>query len=494
MTRRTRRYALLAVVAVIAAFAARPAAHLLQTARDDAATAEAPLSVGQWRDAGTIETYPVGEVRTLPNDETPAVALLRSAFAQARVQRVAVSFAGARHSMGGQTAARGGIVVDMTGYRGVRYDAARKTASVRAGTRWSEVIAELERHGRSVAVMQSNNIFTVGGSVSVNAHGWQPLSPPVAGTVASLRAVLPDGRVATLSREREPELFSLMLGGYGLFGAILDVELVTVPNARYRARREIVGVGDYAAAFAREVAANPSRAGLAYGRISVAPSNFLQESILTVFRPDDGPIPALAPSAPSRLSRLVFRGQIGSDYGKELRWNAERLFGQQMQRSVVSRNQVLDEDIAGYYNRDPAASDILQEYFVPRAALGAFVDAARPILRDGGVDLLNVTVRDVAEDRDAFLRYADRDVFGLVMFFHVPRTAEGDARLAAVGERLIDAALAHGGRYYLPYRLHARPDQFRRAYPQAERFFALKRGIDPYGVLSNELYRRYGTP
>lgn len=103
-------------------------------------------------------------------------------------------------------------------------------------------------------------------------------------------------------------------------------------------------------------------------------------------------------------------------------------------------------------------------------------------------------MRDVAEDKDAFLRYADRDMFCFVMFFHMARSATADERLRRLGERLIDIALAHGGRYYLPYRLHATQEQFHRAYPQGERFFALKRQYDPDGVLSNEFHRRYGIP
>ena len=57
---------------------------------------------------------------------------------------------------------------------------------------------------------------------------------------------------------------------------------------------------------------------------------------------------------------------------------------------------------------------------------------------------------------------------------------------------MIDAALDCGGRYYLPYRLHASDAQFRRAYPQAAEFFAKKRHYDPDGVWSNQFYRQYG--
>lgn len=47
--------------------------------------------------------------------------------------------------------------------------------------------------------------------------------------------------------------------------------------------------------------------------------------------------------------------------------------------------------------------------------------------------------------------------------------------MEALTRELIDAALEHEGRYYLPYRLHATPEQFHRAYPQAREFFDLKR-------------------
>ena len=44
---------------------------------------------------------------------------------------------------------------------------------------------------------------------------------------------------------------------------------------------------------------------------------------------------------------------------------------------------------------------------------------------------------------------------------------------------LIDAVLAVGGTYYLPYQPHATAEQFHRAYPRAKELFALKRKLDP---------------
>ena len=52
---------------------------------------------------------------------------------------------------------------------------------------------------------------------------------------------------------------------------------------------------------------------------------------------------------------------------------------------------------------------------------------------------------------------------------------------------LIDAALALGGSYYLPYQIHATEAHFGRAYPRAAQFFALKSRVDPDYRFRNKL-------
>jgi len=64
--------------------------------------------------------------------------------------------------------------------------------------------------------------------------------------------------------------------------------------------------------------------------------------------------------------------------------------------------------------------------------------------------------------------------------------------MRALTRELVDAALALGGTYYLPYRLHATQAQFERAYPMAQQFFALKRRYDPAGLFRNSFYEAYG--
>src|SRR6185369_16463807 len=105
--------------------------------------------------------------------------------------------------------------------------------------------------------------------------------------------------------------------------------------------------------------------------------------------------------------------------------------------------------------------------------------AARAIVPRFGGDLLNVTLRSVRTDTDTLLRYADRDLTSVVMFFSQAQSDGAETRMREMTVALVDASLAEGGRYYLPYRLHPTRAQFQRAYPQAERGFALKKQYDP---------------
>ena len=73
------------------------------------------------------------------------------------------------------------------------------------------------------------------------------------------------------------------------------------------------------------------------------------------------------------------------------------------------------------------------------------------------------------------------------------RTTEADTQMEAPTRELIDAALALEGTYYLPYRLHATPAQFLKAYPGAARFFERKRHHDPDGLFQNRFSERYGS-
>lgn len=454
------------------------------------------VQIGYAEDISRLEAVPVREIWPVPGTGREAEQQLSALLARARAEQLPVAIAGARHSMGGHSLTPDGIVIDMRPFRAMHLSPDGQILTVQAGALWSEVIAFLDPRGRSVSVMQSDSAFSVGGSLSVNVHGWQSRHPPIASSVRAFRLMLADGQILRCSRTEQPELFSLVLGGYGLFGIILDVELQTVANAWYQVERVAVPAAQFAELLRRRIV-EESPIELAYGRLAITGDAALDDGVLTLYRSLERPEPlpeAVEDRSLEPLKRLIFRGSAGSDYGKALRWDLERWLGESIGHAFQSRNQLLNSDPAFYLNHSPAWTDILQEYFIPPSQLPGFLANAKRILRDHQADLLNLTLRDVRQDSDTFLRYATEDQIAVVMFFNQARTQAAEARMRELTQALIDASLASGGRYYLPYRPHASLQQFLQAYPQARRFAELKRHYDPDERFQNQFYRRYLRP
>jgi len=78
-----------------------------------------------------------------------------------------------------------------------------------------------------------------------------------------------------------------------------------------------------------------------------------------------------------------------------------------------------------------------------------------------------------------------------VLLFSQEMSARAEGDMARMTREMIDAVTGLGGTYYLPYRPHATPEQFRRAYPRWEEFVAIKRRVDPGLRLRNGFWDNY---
>ena len=465
--------------------------HLLRTRFSDR-DERMPLPAGFTDDASRLNQTRIAEIVTPSHSGGSVEDQLRRHLQHARDKKLPLSIAGTRHTMGGQTFTPGGMVLHMLDLRQIHLDERNNILHVQAGACWSEVLCYLHERHRSLLVMQASNSFSVGGSLGANCHGWQPASPPIASTVVAFRLLLADGTILRCSREQHDELFSLVLGGYGLFGVVIEVELAVCANVCYRATSTVLPSAEYPA-FYQEHIRSDSLIGLAYGRFNVDPARFLRDILLTAYSATEGNTgsPLRKPGL-AGIRRAIFRSSAGSAANKALRWKLETQFGMLAVGQTIMRNVLLNDGVEVFQGRSATHTDILHEYFVSAAQLESFLERLRVIIPAyDGAELLNVTIRFVCTDHVSFLRYADQDMFALVMLFHQPRTQQADQHMAAMTREIIDAVLQSGGRYYLPYRLHATLEQFSRAYPQAQQFFALKRKYDPDEVFQNELYRKY---
>jgi FAD/FMN-containing dehydrogenase len=130
---------------------------------------------------------------------------------------------------------------------------------------------------------------------------------------------------------------------------------------------------------------------------------------------------------------------------------------------------------------------VLQEYFIPERGFLSFATAMAGLLRRRGLEALNVSIRHSPADRVSALPWAREDVFSFVLYFKQRTWPRARERVGDWTRELIELALRHDGRCYLPYQLHASADQFARAYPEVERLRRIKSAVDPAGKFSNGL-------
>jgi len=430
---------------------------------------------------------------------------IRNALQFARDHNLKVTCAGQQHSMGGQSFTHNGLVLDLRDFNRIRLDKEHKTVNLQSGVRWWQLQQLLDTEGLSVKSMQSINIFSVGGTLSINAHGIDPLPGPIAPTVHSLRVMLSDGSIVHASPAENTELFRHVIGGYGLFGVILDADLDIVDNEMYNRKTLYMNYTDFPKYYQANVE-NDKDVGLIFGRLSVSPRSFLRETAVHSYikTQTDGALPPLKPTTHNTLDRLIINLSKTGDLGRWMRWTLEKYVephlhdcisrNQAMNRNeecLVSRNEEMYDDMAYLKNRLPD-TDILQEYFIPYDRMPEFVDGLRDVVRRDQANLLNVTIRTVHKDKITALPYAKENMFGFVLYFNVKFNDRDNEILQKTTSDLIDVAQRAGGTYYLPYQLFYSKEQLHKCYPEIDDFFAVKNKYDPIGLFSNTFYERYG--
>src|SRR3954447_12903453 len=468
-------------------------AALSSFSRAQAAVRRAPPAPFMLDDASRLNATPISRQAILSSrDDARLLRELRATLGEAATERRPIAFGGARHSMGGQSLPRNGIAASFAAAP-IEPDTKARIYRVSAGARWRDVIRVLDPIGFSPAVTQSNHDFSIGGTLSVNAHGWPVPFGPFGSTLRGFRIMLADGSVVTCSATENADLFRLAVGGYGLFGIVIDADLAMAENSLLTPVWELMKADAFARRFVAR-ANNPSLR-MAYGRLSVAREGFLREALLVGYtparqQPDRLPPPKNS-SGFAMLSRGIFRAQIGSERGKRARWMAETRLMPKVGQVALTRNTLLNEPVAALADRDPSRTDILHEYFVPPDRFNDFLAACREIVTSHRQDLLNVTLRYVDADSSSVLTYAPAPRIAAVMLFVQKRTAEADDDMRAMTVKLIDRTLAIGGSYYLPYRLHATRRQLQAAYPRLDEFVTAKRRYDPQLRFRNALWDAY---
>jgi hypothetical protein len=115
----------------------------------------------------------------------------------------------------------------------------------------------------------------------------------------------------------------------------------------------------------------------------------------------------------------------------------------------------------------------------------------RRVLQEHDVNAVNVSIRHALPDPGTYLAWAPNEVFAYVLYYKQRTDPESRRAVARWTRELIDAAVASGGRYYLPYQPVATRAQFTAAYPRSAELFAVKQRVDSTDKFTNALWDLY---
>ena len=429
---------------------------------------------------------------------------LIASVCQTREEGGHIAVSGCRHAMGGQQFLEGGCVLDLRGLnRLIHLDQQRGLLRVEAGIQWPELIAgyramhSIDGPQWGIAQKQTGaDTFTLGGTLSANAHGRGLTLAPFIQDVEAFSLLRADGTIVRCSRRENLELFGLVIGGYGLFGVIMEVTLRLIPRMRLERVVEILDAEALPVAFGQRIAE-----GCLYGdfqfSIDETSERFLQRGVFSCYRPTERPLQPRPPRELEEESWLQLLYLAYTDRAKAYEKYADYYLstnGQVYESDTHQLGPYLPDYAASIAQMGGASSKsslLISELYVPRAELPHFLaDAARD-LRASGVVVIYGTVRLIEKDTETFLPWAKQAYACVIFNLLVEHSPAGIERVRKAFCELIDRATDRGGNYYLTYHRFATTSQLQSGYPKFGQFLGRKQQYDPTDLFQSDWYRHY---
>jgi len=173
---------------------------------------------------GDIDRHPALIVRC------HGVADVQATIAVARDSGLPLSIRGGGHGVAGHAIAEGGIVVDLTGMRGIRIDPEARRATAQTGVLWRDLDREAQAFGLATPGGMISNTgiagLTLGGGL-----GWlMGRYGLVIDNVLGFDVVTADGAFHHVTPETEPDFFWALRGGGGNFGVVTAIDYRLHPH------------------------------------------------------------------------------------------------------------------------------------------------------------------------------------------------------------------------------------------------------------------------
>ncbi|KTD09874.1 FAD-binding oxidoreductase [Legionella hackeliae] len=306
---------------------------------------------------------------------------------------------GAGRSQGRQFLPEGGtkhLVVDLSNFNHIDIDNSNKTATVGAGVSWIDIQKEAPKRGLALQVMQASNVFSAGGSIGTNIHGWNHRKGVLSNTILSMDIVTPTGELRQGVKPDDP-LFQQVAGGLGLFGTVVSVKFKLTDNELLVEKGKEIPIENYVKHFTdnvfnKEDKSKHKHIRMHLYRLSLDPDDLLGSGVAVDYVREGE---KKFSDKKSNLSEETHRGtrfnQVMLNLARRFGWVRKKYWEGEKARLLANDspamtiNEIMQPPINALFNPSVSEAEWLQEYFLPGDNLAAFLKELGKLLKDNQV-------------------------------------------------------------------------------------------------------------
>jgi hypothetical protein len=391
-----------------------------------------------------------------------------------------IMVSGVHYSLGGDVTYPGSLYLDMSDFNQVlKLDVENKRITVQAGISWQQIQQQIDQHDLALKIMPDAVDFSVGGSLSVNAHGRFVRQGAIINSVRSIRIILADGKVYEASPEVNPALFYGAIGGFGGVGVITEATLDLTDNIAIERSIRRVNFNEFNDYFQREILKDED---VVLHQAILYPPNF--ESLLDIsWKKSDKPLTdsrRLQDNRPEPWWETLLKVKA-SAYTLYHRFRKNLFDPLRLQKSsVVKLNLESSYNLRSLgFIESNKTTTVVQEYVIPLQRFEIFTFNMRDIFTRFDVDIDKILVEYVPRNHRGLLSGSASQAYSFKIIYYQRKSREGKQQVAQWTRELVRASRESNGIHILPYAVKDTTEQLFNAYSGAEMFFDLKRKADP---------------
>jgi decaprenylphospho-beta-D-ribofuranose 2-oxidase len=389
----------------------------------------------------------------------------------------------------------GGMVLDLTGLRGVeRFDDRGGVVEALAGTSFDDLLRTIVPRGWFLPVAPGTRFVSLGGAIANDVHGKNHhVDGSISRHVSWFDLMVPGGELRRIDPASDPELFGATIGGLGLTGVVVRAAIRLMPIETSWIRVDTERAPDLDDLMAR-MSAGDDRYRYSVAWIdALAGGGALGRGVLTRGEhASPGELPRTArdplrfaprslPSMPAGLPNLVRTAWVRA---------FNELWFRRAPREERGRVMPLTPffhplDAIGHWNRLYGRRGFIQH---------------QSVVPFGSEQVVRRTLESLASARSAsFLAVLKRfgpgtgwlsfPIDGWTLAMDLPA---GQAGLLELLDRIDREVADAGGRGYLAKDARMEAGLLRHMYPELDRWREIRERVDPNRVLRSDLERRLG--